>query len=360
MYEALQAFEPKPPEYETLSDLFRNIKKEKASREAKENNDFKTAKEILHEQNPDSNSNSDSSSKDKTQSKLNSYSSTTNENKDTAAVPTPIVSDSETRFSIIEAKPETKVDVVKTVNEINGNKNTKVLKDLFGDTDEETNEGGNCFKTLQTLKMEYDEFESFIKNAANNKSTKPQTEEADEPKTETKDEQLSDVKRDFHTFKIKEDTFVKTDITRKFKKHNRESTKITESKKDVQKKRKSTIEESVSVSSSKKSKKETKIDDTASNVETIENANGHQNTKQEKNIDSKQTKAHLNKTEIGLLVVKLLTPAYAERRFDSKDTFKITARSISHSLLNKGESFVSDPPNKNVCVFHFVFQMKWK
>lgn len=44
----------------------------------------------------------------------------------------------------------------------------------------------------------------------------------------------------------------------------------------------------------------------------------------------------LKKSEIGTLVVKLLTPAYAERRFDSRDTFKTTARNISHALLDKG------------------------
>ncbi|KAF5276119.1 hypothetical protein FQR65_LT16475 [Abscondita terminalis] len=46
----------------------------------------------------------------------------------------------------------------------------------------------------------------------------------------------------------------------------------------------------------------------------------------------------MKKSEIGLLVVKLLTPAYAERRFDSRDTFKTTARSISHALLYKDET----------------------
>lgn len=50
--------------------------------------------------------------------------------------------------------------------------------------------------------------------------------------------------------------------------------------------------------------------------------------------EKKRTK--LKKSEIGTLVVKLLTPAYAERRFDSRDTFKSTARSISHALLDKG------------------------
>lgn len=48
-------------------------------------------------------------------------------------------------------------------------------------------------------------------------------------------------------------------------------------------------------------------------------------------------KVRLKKTEIGGLVVKLLTPAYVERRFDSKDTFKTLARNISHALYDKGK-----------------------
>lgn len=46
----------------------------------------------------------------------------------------------------------------------------------------------------------------------------------------------------------------------------------------------------------------------------------------------------LKKAEIGTLVVKLLTPAYAERRFESRDAFKNTARTISHALINKSET----------------------
>ncbi|KAK9892540.1 hypothetical protein WA026_020523 [Henosepilachna vigintioctopunctata] len=48
-----------------------------------------------------------------------------------------------------------------------------------------------------------------------------------------------------------------------------------------------------------------------------------------------KVKVKLNKTEIGEYVVKLLTPAYAERRFQSRDLFKKLARNISHNLVNK-------------------------
>lgn len=51
---------------------------------------------------------------------------------------------------------------------------------------------------------------------------------------------------------------------------------------------------------------------------------------------NRNKKNKLKKTEIGNLVVKLLTPAYVERRFESRDTFKSTARNISHALIDKG------------------------
>lgn len=59
-------------------------------------------------------------------------------------------------------------------------------------------------------------------------------------------------------------------------------------------------------------------------------------TKCSQNNDVKQ-KEIFKKTEIGKLVVKLLTPAYIEKRFESRDTFKMLARNISHALYDKGE-----------------------
>lgn len=81
----------------------------------------------------------------------------------------------------------------------------------------------------------------------------------------------------------------------------------------------------------------TNKDDAEKTEKKIEN-NKEQN-KDHRLKPSKETHVpKLKKTEIGLLVVKLLTPAYAERRFDSRDTFKTTARNISHALLYKGNS----------------------
>lgn len=55
-------------------------------------------------------------------------------------------------------------------------------------------------------------------------------------------------------------------------------------------------------------------------------------------------KVKLKKTEIGGLVVKLLTPAYVEKRFESRETFKMLARNISHALHDKG----------NILLFKFL------
>ncbi|KAG5899565.1 hypothetical protein JTB14_022896 [Gonioctena quinquepunctata] len=57
-------------------------------------------------------------------------------------------------------------------------------------------------------------------------------------------------------------------------------------------------------------------------------------------------KQRLKKTEVGGLVVKLLTPAYADRRFESRELFKSLARSISHSLADKDEKEIKDYVHK--------------
>lgn len=61
------------------------------------------------------------------------------------------------------------------------------------------------------------------------------------------------------------------------------------------------------------------------------------NESEQKNnkLDKKEKQ---KKTKIGLLVVKLLTPAYAEKRFESRETFKNVARNISHALIDKGNN----------------------
>ncbi|XP_065169416.1 ATP-dependent DNA helicase Q5-like isoform X2 [Atheta coriaria] len=46
--------------------------------------------------------------------------------------------------------------------------------------------------------------------------------------------------------------------------------------------------------------------------------------------------AKLTKVDVANLVVKLLMPAYAEKRFDTKDTFKATARTLAHIVHDQG------------------------
>lgn len=73
-------------------------------------------------------------------------------------------------------------------------------------------------------------------------------------------------------------------------------------------------------------------------------------TDSSQNLKVKQ-KVTLKKTEVGGLVVKLLTPAYVEKRFDSRDTFKKLARNISHALYDKGKHI-----NSNYCfISAFIF-----
>ncbi|XP_066149056.1 ATP-dependent DNA helicase Q5-like isoform X2 [Euwallacea fornicatus] len=55
-----------------------------------------------------------------------------------------------------------------------------------------------------------------------------------------------------------------------------------------------------------------------------------------------KSKGKLRKTEIGLLVVKLMTPAYVDKRFESREIFKTMARKISHWLVDKDENEIKD------------------
>lgn len=94
----------------------------------------------------------------------------------------------------------------------------------------------------------------------------------------------------------------------------------------------------------RKRKNESKIEDvsddkkhcTKNETKVSENVENGASSSKKEEVSNKKQRPKLKKSEIGTLVVKLLTPAYAERRFDSRDTFKSTARSISHALLDKG------------------------
>lgn len=80
------------------------------------------------------------------------------------------------------------------------------------------------------------------------------------------------------------------------------------------------------------------------NESSIEQKSNEQNGEKSSNsdVENKKVKPKLKKTETGLLVVKLLTPAYANKRFESRDIFKSTARKISHSLVDKDEDEIKE------------------
>lgn len=234
MHDSLIKFESKPPKYETLSDLFRNIKKEhsKTTHENEKSDvaydGFKTAKEMMDEE------------------KLNSF--------------TAECEQEELKNDIFEGiKTAKEIMDTNLKNAVNDKAITSKLGNLFGD---ESDEDAKSTIT-NNLEMEYEEFESFVKNEVGEK-----VEEVTQNKTQG------------NTNKRKPE-----------KTHGSERKKIM------------------------------KID----NVK-------------EKDVkkETKDTKCKLGKVKIGSLVVKLLTPAYVEKRFDSKDTFKILARNISHSLHDKG------------------------
>ncbi|XP_017775477.1 PREDICTED: ATP-dependent DNA helicase Q5 isoform X2 [Nicrophorus vespilloides] len=52
-------------------------------------------------------------------------------------------------------------------------------------------------------------------------------------------------------------------------------------------------------------------------------------------IDDKDKSKKLNKVNAGVLVVKLLNPAFSEGRFESKETFKSISRAITHAFIGK-------------------------
>ncbi|CAH1981247.1 unnamed protein product [Acanthoscelides obtectus] len=76
---------------------------------------------------------------------------------------------------------------------------------------------------------------------------------------------------------------------------------------------------------------------------SLEKQNGESSGKGSVSQSAVVGKKHkLKKTEVGGLVVELLSPAYAERRFESRDTFKTMARTISHALADKDEKEIKE------------------
>ncbi|KAK4878364.1 hypothetical protein RN001_010870 [Aquatica leii] len=153
------------------------------------------------------------------------------------------------------------------------------------------------FKSKGEDKTKQDKFKSLFGDDTDSNRSTPNNEEG-------KNEEIFD---SFTSFKMKKDDDIVTFETTNVREYTKPEFSKDEKKDDTKRK----VDEQAHDIDSKKAK--------------IEDGNSRKVPK-------------LKKSEIGLLVVKLLTPAYAERRFDSRDTFKTTARSISHALLYKDEA----------------------
>ncbi|KAL1502580.1 hypothetical protein ABEB36_007704 [Hypothenemus hampei] len=87
------------------------------------------------------------------------------------------------------------------------------------------------------------------------------------------------------------------------------------------------------------------IDNLQQSPKLVIDTKGERNVQQQNNTDisnANSNKPKLKKKEVGLLVVKLLTPAYIDKRFESREIFKAMARKISHHLANKDEEEIKD------------------
>ncbi|KAK5638551.1 hypothetical protein RI129_012846 [Pyrocoelia pectoralis] len=264
IHSALASYVPKPPKNETLSDLFRNIKKQQMA---------------------NSNSSTSSDNEDPTNTKFEGFKSAKQLLNDTKKLP----KGQTTVTSFFKNEPE------KEGGESSPSSKTNSLKLLFGDDSDPE----------KTLKIEGD-------------SPK-------EPKSEEKAQEIDGIEIKSDTSEIV--TFEKSELDGEYTKPE---LPVTSTRKEETKR---PLEENDEEQVSKKHK----MSDSEINA-IIMNKRREivHKSKDRKSIEKSGPK--MKKTEVGLLVVKLLTPAYAERRFDSRDTFKTTARNISHALLHKDEA----------------------
>lgn len=319
MYETLAVFQPKPPKHETLTDLFRNIKKEQNKKdnglcEDKNNADrkrplesfegFKTAKQYLE---------CKKIKLDKSQTTLGAFFKTESEVRTNVNISKHITEESGIHETVEVSKSETvdnteQLSGIPEVNEeaMDGDKGkSKNFKMLFGD--------------------ESDTEEADTPNKASVESNDRGAEKHMHIGETAFDNEPEDDNKDSHEEQSSLDNR---------KSHSNKSSDYKHSKKKHE---------------DRKRKFETKSDESDDKKKfTSDNTEGPPNKKQNgacrsesssENPENKNKRPRLKKSEIGTLVVKLLTPAYAERRFDSRDTFKSMARTISHALLDKGTNY---------------------
>ncbi|XP_060533131.1 ATP-dependent DNA helicase Q5-like [Cylas formicarius] len=322
VHEKLVDFQPKPAKYETLTDLFRNIKKEqhnKVKDDGPKSQGFKTAKELLNESG--------------------------NNNKKT----------------IVDFfKSNVKQDMSQK------HKSTD-MKVLFGDSEGEEsgvspkNESSNSHKH-KSHTTEKDSHHKHDRHKDRHKH-KHHRHDADKKRRHSPDKEHNDEKKRRHSFdKEHEDS--------KRSRHSSDQDYKDDKKRSYSSER----EEPQRSNGDEKIKDEYDLNDSdfVISTEGMNESNGFEinesamdsdglvvneskyvnNSDELKQLEEKRSIQNgesskpklkrLGKNEVGTLVVKLLTPAYVERRFESRDLFKSVARSISHALVDKDENQVKE------------------
>ncbi|KAJ8916676.1 hypothetical protein NQ315_000321 [Exocentrus adspersus] len=304
VHEKLLMFEPRPEKLETLTDLFRNIKKKQLIKrqattvdKAILNTDFQTARQALQAQTPVQEP-SDNSSVEKKEAK--------------------VCCDN---YPVCQC----------TTKDMEG-KGRKNFKSLFGE--EDSDDGEKSSENSASLNWET---VKHIVEATNSSKTHGDKEES---KHKTKSHKESRHRHRHEEGRKPDDD--KDEWKEKHKKHRHEEERKRRNSSDRDEDRKRKKEEDAAPAEACGSE-DTKVSDN-NNMREVEQATERV---EEVKVSGKQNgdtgkKQRLKKTEVGGLVVKLLTPAYVDRRFESRDTFKTMARNISHALVNKDETEIRE------------------
>ncbi|XP_057656384.1 ATP-dependent DNA helicase Q5 isoform X2 [Diorhabda carinulata] len=381
VYEKLLTFEPKPSKYETLSDLFRNIKKEQQLKklESREENvlpEFKTARQV-HESYKDKFSNP--------QTKISGFFKKASELLEGSQVRS---DQSSSKSSDMSAKRD--------------------FKSLFGD---ESDDEQNDKRSTDSVEKQDDKHEKHQKEKHRHRSSSDKKEHQHKKRSHSSDrkDDRKRMKEDAsnengkkkesesghrHKYKYEEksngsddmkDTETSLQVWQEEKKDlkpERSKTPVedweeeenkqklvskgieTQKKEESYQQKINSVQGKVENYNEENQKEKSDLidiknkDKTEELIERDEDCNNslskndrvNEVTQRNKtkevnkphNISDKRKKNRLKKVEVGGLVVKLLTPAYTERRFESRDIFKTLARNISHALADKDEHEIKE------------------
>lgn len=398
LYDALEDWVPKPAKYDTLTDLFRNIKKDqmiKHESEESSNSDkdekspvswkneqltFKTAAEILNEKMDDGKT---ETPKDNFDTEDSEDMEIEQDEADEIKLEVPIKEDLEDKLDVslqLETKKrkskqdgseessrrENKRDFCKASDLLAKSKEQRrrnmgssskrmdlkenpmktppdtpeqALEQLYSEDDtkqkeESTNSGFELKMSDNVRKFLEEKYEIFDNMIKQSKLISEEMERQEKANKEARREARKNEENNKQKMKslfgddVDSGDETSTKKNHDHKRHKDPTLSVAGSSKDPNNKR---IHENIEINRKRPHAREDKIED-GKKIRMNKDATEKQNSCK---IKSKR----LGKTEIGLLVVKLLTPAYADRRFDSRDTFKSMARTISHSLLDKGDLY---------------------